>query len=100
MSNLIKESYNLIIYVGIDIPKLSRFAISISSKSELLIKPPKIDYDVFYLLLSKLVPLNQNSIIIVLESSAYYGDNLVGFLITNDFKAYYQSLIDFVHAKQ
>ena len=58
------------------------------SEGEILIEPFKFtyDYDRFYLLLSKLVPLVQNSIIIGIESTAHYGDNLVRFLISKDFK--------------
>ncbi|MDC7288808.1 hypothetical protein NXH76_13445 [Blautia schinkii] len=37
------------------------------------------DYDDFYMLFYKLAPLDQNSIIIGLESTAHYGDNLVRF---------------------
>ena len=76
------------IYVGIDIAKLNHFAAAISSDGEILIEPFKFtnDYDGFYLLLSKLAPLDQNSIIIGLESAAHYGDNLVRFLISKDFK--------------
>ena len=76
------------IYVGIDIAKLNHFAAVISSDGEILIEPFKFtnDYDGFYLLLSNLAPLDQNSIIIGLESTAHYGDNLVRFLISKDFK--------------
>ena len=76
------------IYVGIDIAKLNHFAAAISSDGEILIEPFKFtnDYDGFYLLLSKLAPLDQDSIIIGLESTAHYGDNLVRFLISKDFK--------------
>ena len=76
------------IYVGIDIAKLNHFAAVISSDGEILIEPFKFtnDYDGFFLLLSKLAPLDQNSIIIGLESTAHYGDNLVRFLISKDFK--------------
>ena len=76
------------IYIGIDIAKLNHFATAISSDGEILIEPFKFtnDYDGFYLLLSKLAPLDQNSIIIGLESTAHYGDNLVRFLISKDFK--------------
>ena len=76
------------IYLGIDIAKLNHFASAISSDGEILIEPFKFtnDYDGFYLLLSKLAPLDQNSIIIGLESTAHYGDNLVRFLISKDFK--------------
>lgn len=85
-----KGMYNLMIYLGIDIAKLNHFASVISSDGEILIEPFKFtnDYDGFYLLLSKLAPLNQNSIIIGLESTTYYGDNLVRFLIGKDFKVY------------
>ena len=76
------------IYVGIHIAKLNHFAAAISSDGEILIEPFKFtnDYDGFYLLLSKLAPLDQNSIIIGLESTAHYGDNLVRFLISKDFR--------------
>ena len=76
------------IYLGIDIAKLNYFASAISSDGEILIEPFKFtnDYDGFYLLLSKLAPLDQNSIIIIFESTAHYGDNLVHFLISKDFK--------------
>lgn len=76
------------IYVGLDIAKLNHFAAAISSEGEILIEPFKFtnDYDGFYLLLSKLAPLDQHSIIIGLESTAHYSDNLVHFLICKDFK--------------
>ena len=88
VSDFMKGRYNLMIYVGIDIAKLNHFAAAISSDGEILIEPFKFtnDYDGFYLLLSKLAPLDHNSIIIGLESTAHYGDNLVRFLISKDFK--------------
>lgn len=83
-----KGRYNLMIYVGIDIAKLNHFASAIFSDGKILIEPFKFtnDYDGFYLLLSKLDPLNPDSIIIGLESTAHYGDNLVRFLITRNYK--------------
>ena len=88
VSDFMKGRYNLMIYVGIDIAKLNHFAAAVSSDGEILIEPFKFtnDYDGFYLLLSKLAPLDQNSIIIGLESTAHYGDNLVRFLINKGFK--------------
>ena len=76
------------IYVGIDIAKLNHFAAAISSDGGILIEPFKFtnEYDGFYLLLSSLAPLDQNSIIIGLESTVHYGDNLVRFLISRGFK--------------
>lgn len=86
------------IYIGIDIAKLNHFATAISSDGEILIEPFKFtnDYDGFYLLLSKLAPLDQNSIIIGLESTAHYGDNLVRFLISKDFK----DDLDYIEVKE
>ena len=57
------------IFVGIDIAKLNHFAAAISSDGEILIEPFQFsnDYDGFYLLLSKLAPLDQHSIIIGLR---------------------------------
>lgn len=77
----------LMIFVGIDIAKLNYFASTISSQGDILIEPFKFsnDYDGFYLLLSKLAPLDQRSIIIGIESTDHYGDNLVRFLICKDF---------------
>ena len=75
------------IYVGIDIAKLNHFAAAISSDGEVLIEPFKFtnDYDGFSLLISKLATLDQDSIVIGLESTAHYGDNLVRYLITMGF---------------
>ena len=88
VSDFMKGRYNLIIYLGIDIAKLNHFAAAISSVGEMVTSPFKFanDYDGFYLLLSKLAPLDLNSIIIGLESTTHYGDNLVRFLINKDFK--------------
>lgn len=76
------------IYVGIDIAKLNHFASAISSDGEVLIKPFKFtnDYDGFSLLVSNLNTLDQNSIVIGLESTAHYGDNLVRYLISMGYK--------------
>ena len=72
------------IYVGIDIAKLNHFAAAISSNGEIIIEPFKFtnDADGFQLLVSKLESFDKNSLIIGLESTAHYGDNLVRFLVT------------------
>ena len=44
------------------------------------------DNDGFQLLVSKLESFDKNSIIIGLESTAHYGDNLVRYLVTDNFK--------------
>jgi len=71
------------IYVGIDNAKLNHFASAISSDGEILIQPFKFtnDGDGFQLLVYKLESFEKNSIIIGLESTAHYGDNLVRYLI-------------------
>jgi transposase len=71
------------IYVGIDIAKLNHFASAISSDGEILIQPFKFtnDGDGFQLLASKLESFDKDSIIIGLESTAHYGDNLVRYLV-------------------
>lgn len=77
------------IYVGIDIAKLNHFASAISSDGEILMEPFKFsnDADRFLLLSSKLeiLSLQGDSLIIGLESTAHYGDNLVRYLVASYF---------------
>ena len=76
------------IYVGIDIAKLNHFASAISSDGEIPIDPFKFtnDGDGFHLLVSKLESFESDEIIIGLESTAHYGDNLVRYLVASCFK--------------
>lgn len=76
------------IYVGIDIAKLNHFASALSSDGEVLIEPFKFtnDGDGFQMLVSKLDSFDKDSIIIGLESTAHYGDNLVRYLVTGYYK--------------
>ena len=76
------------IYVGIDIAKLNHFASAISAEGEVLIEPFKFtnDADGFQLLLSKLESFDLDNLIIGLESTAHYGDNLVRYLVASNFK--------------
>ncbi|WP_243142264.1 IS110 family transposase [Roseburia intestinalis] len=71
------------IFVGIDIAKLNHFAAAISQGGEIILEPFKFtnDADGFQLLVSKLESFDKNSIIIGLESTAHYGDNLVRYLV-------------------
>lgn len=75
------------IYVGIDIAKLNHFASAISSDGEVLIEPFKFtnDNDGFFTLLSKLNSFDKDSVIIGLESTAHYGNNLLAFLVPKGF---------------
>lgn len=71
------------IYVGIDIAKLNHFASVISSEGEVLIPPFKFtnDNDGFYTLVNKLNSFEKDQVIIGLESTAHYGNNLLAFLV-------------------
>ena len=71
------------IYVGINIAKLNHFAAAISQGGEIILELFKFtnDADGFHLLVSKLESFDKNSIIIGLESTAHYGDNLVRYLV-------------------
>ena len=83
-----KGRYNLMIFVGIDIAKLNHFASAISSDGEILIEPFQFtnDGDGFLMLRSRLDSLDSDSIIIGLESTAHYGDNLVRYLVAASYK--------------
>lgn len=76
------------IYVGIDIAKLNHFASAISSDGQVLIEPFQFsnDADGFQLLTSKLESFGDDSIIIGLESTAHYGDNLIRYLVASSYK--------------
>ena len=76
------------IYVGIDIAKLNHFASALSSDGEILLQPFKFtnDYDGFHLLAQKLDSFVSDELIIGLESTAHYGNNLVEFLVKHNYK--------------
>lgn len=78
----------MMIYVGIDIAKLNHFASAISSDGEILIEPFQFsnDADGFQLLISKLDSFDKDSLIIGLESTAHYGDNLFRYLVASFYK--------------
>ena len=76
------------IYFGIDIAKLNHYASAISSDGEVLIKPFEFtnDNDGFCTLLSELSRFEKASIVIGLESTAHYGNNLLLFLVPKGYK--------------
>ena len=84
-------------YVGIDIAKLNHFASVVSSDGEVLVKPFKFtnDNDGFCTLLSARASYDRSSLIIGLESTAHYADNLVEFLV---FKRYHVCVINTIQA--
>lgn len=76
------------IYVGIDIAKLDHFASAMNSDCEVLIEPFKFtnDADGFHTLSSKLASLPAcDKVIIGLESTAHYGNNLVRYLVCRNY---------------
>ena len=87
------------IYVGIDIAKLNHFATAISSDGEVLLEPFKFtnDNDGFCLLASKLNSFEKDQLIIGLESTAHYGNNLLMFLVP---KGYHVCLINPIQTAQ
>lgn len=76
------------IYVGIDIAKLNHVAAAISSDGEVLIEPFQFtnDNDGFCLLISKIASFDKDELIIGLESTAHYGNNLLLFLVPKGYK--------------
>ena len=77
-------------------------ASAISSDGEILIEPFKFtnDNDGFQLLLTKLDPLDKDSIIIGLDSTAHYDDNLVRYLVACNYKVCVEPHQDFYYAKE
>lgn len=76
------------IYVGIDVAKLNHFASVLSSDGEVLVEPFQFTNDNggFCLLISKLHSFSKDELIIGLESTAHYGNNLLLFLVPKGYK--------------
>ena len=83
----IRKGVYPMIYVGIDIAKLNHFASVLSSDGKVLVEPFKFtnDNDGFCMLLSVLDSFDKDCLIIGLESTAHYGNNLVEFLVSRHF---------------
>ena len=76
------------IYAGIDIAKFNHYAAVISSDGLVLTEPFEFsnDGDGFQRLSAELSDYAPESVIIGLESTAHYGDNLIRYLVANDYK--------------
>jgi transposase len=76
------------IYVGIDIAKLYHYAAVLSSDGLTITEPFKFsnDRDGFTKLSDELSDFDPEDIIIGLESTAHYGDNLVRYLVASNYK--------------
>ena len=83
------------IYVGIDVAKLNHFASLISSDGEILVGPFQFsnDGDGFQYLVSAFEPFDDEEIIIGLESTAHYADNLIRYLVAEMFVSSIHSLL-------
>ena len=75
------------IYVGIDVAKQDHFASLISSDGEILVGPFQFsnDGDGFQYLVSAFEPFDDEEIIIGLESTAHYADNLIRYLVAESY---------------
>lgn len=75
-------------YVGIDIAKQTHFASIMNSDGEILVKPFSFtnDYSGFQKLLTHLNSFPQWDILIGMESTAHYAENLTCFLFTRGFQ--------------
>lgn len=75
------------IYAGIDIAKDKHFCAIADSDGEVLEQPFGFDNNRsgYYLLLFKLKPFSRESVLIGMESTAHYGDNLLFFLHDNGY---------------
>ena len=69
-------------FVGIDIAKNTHWASCISSDGEIIFEPFSFanDNNGFQKLISKLVSLDKTKILIGLESTAHYGENIISYL--------------------
>ena len=79
---------DFMIYVGLDIAKLNHFASALSSDGEILLQPFSFSnsYDGFCKLQTKLELFGTDNLVIALESTAHYGNNLVEYLVLNGYK--------------
>ena len=75
------------IYAGIDIAKLNHFASVVSSDNEVLVEPFKFsnDFEGFRSLSLVLDKYDRDQLLIGLESTAHYGNNLVEFLFAKGY---------------
>lgn len=75
-------------FVGIDIAKNTHWASCISSDSEIIFEPFSFSNDAtgFQKLVSKFNSLDKEKILIGLESTAHYGENIISYLFNLNFK--------------
>ena len=89
LRHFIFERRNIfMIYVGVDIAKQNHYAAIINSDGEILAKPFSFtnDHAGFQKLLHQLEPFALNELLIGMESTAHYAENLTSFLFTRGFQ--------------
>lgn len=76
------------IYVGIDIAKLTHVATVVDSNGEILVQPFSFQNDVqgLALLQSRLAPFPKEQLLIGLESTAHYAENVIFFLLQQEYQ--------------
>lgn len=76
------------IYVGIDVAKTNHYASIIDSNGEVLCEPflVKNNHDGFHFLYQKIKNYDKDNLLIGLESTAHYGNNLIYFFFKKEFK--------------
>ena len=76
------------IYVGIDIAKNTHWASAMNSDGEILLEPFSFqnNNEGFQKFISKLSSFNKQKMLIGLESTAHYGENIISYLFNLDYK--------------
>ena len=76
------------IYAGIDVAKLNHFASVVSSDGEVLVEPFEFsnDFEGFRSLSLVLDKYDREQLLVGLESTAHYGNNLVEFLVAKGYR--------------
>lgn len=76
------------IYVGIDIAKNTHWASAMNSDGEILLEPFSFqnNNDGFQKFISKLSNFDKQKMLIGLESTAHYGENIISYLFNLDYK--------------
>lgn len=76
------------IYAGIDVAKLNHFASVVSSDGEVLVEPFEFsnDFEGFRSLSLVLDKYDREQLLVGLESTAHYGNNLVEFLVSKGYQ--------------
>lgn len=74
-------------FVGIDIAKNTHWASCLSSDGEIILEPFSFSNDNsgFQKFISKLESLDKTKILIGLESTAHYGENIISYLFNLDY---------------